>query len=120
MSCKPSNKELQGRLINSDSVAINYFRGDGKIDTVLSVKIIRDKQKIEQLAILIAEKSVDRNFKCGYDGSIHFFKINRVIQDIDFRMNEAGCMHFSFLLNGKQQATALSPGAKELITSFRR
>jgi hypothetical protein len=120
MACNHSNKEIKERVADSDSMAINYFRGDGTMDTVVAVKIVRDKQKIKQLAGFIAERSVERNYKCGYDGSLHFFKMNQVIQDIDFRMNEEECMYFSFMHQGKSHATVLSQAAKELITSFRK
>ncbi|MEP7144179.1 MAG: hypothetical protein ABI707_14950 [Ferruginibacter sp.] len=120
MACNHPNREIKERIADADSMAINYFKGDGTMDTVVAVKIIRDKKKIEQLAGFISEHSIERNYKCGYDGSLHFFKMNQVIQDIDFRMNEQGCMCFSFLQGGKSQATVLSRAAKEMITSFRK
>jgi hypothetical protein len=120
MACNYPNKEIKERIANSDSMAINYFKGDGTMDTVVAVKIIRDKQNIGQLATFISERSVKGNDKCGYDGSLHFFKMNMVVQDIYFRMNEKECMYFSFLQYGKTQATALSQAAKELIISFRK
>ncbi len=120
MACNHPNKEIKALIINSDSVAVNYFKGDGTMDTVVAVKITRDKQKIVQLATFISGRSVEANYKCGYDGSLHFFKMNKVIQDIDFRMNADGCMYFYFLQYGKPRATALSQEAKELIISFRK
>ncbi|MEO7767508.1 MAG: hypothetical protein ABIS01_08785 [Ferruginibacter sp.] len=119
-ACNHKNKEIQERIANSDSVAINYFKGDGTMDSVVVVKIIKDRQAIEQLVGYIAERSVKGKLECGYDGSLHFFKMNSVIQDIDFRMNAEGCMLFSFLQNGKPQATALNESAKELINSLRK
>ncbi len=120
LSCNHSNKAIEERITNSDSLAINYYKGDGSIDTVVAVIIVRDRQKINQLAKLISNRSVEGDYKCGYDGSLHFFKMNSVIQDIDFRMNNGDCMYFSFLLNNKSQATAMSAAAKELISSFRK
>ena len=119
-SCNKANKRIKERITKSDSVAINYFSGDGTIDTVVAIKVVRDSKKMEQLVNYIAERSEEGNYKCGFDGSLHFFKMNKVIQDIDFRMNEKGCMYFTFVLDGKPQATALSPEAKELISSFRK
>lgn len=119
-ACNHSLKETRERIINSDSVVVNYFKGDGSMDTVVGVRFIRDVQKIEQLATLISKRSLNENYKCGYDGSMHFFKMNKVIQDIDFRMNENDCMHFSFLQHGQPRTSTLSPEAKELINSFRK
>lgn len=119
-ACNTSNEKLKERIVNSDSVAINYFKGDGSMDTVVEVKIIRDKKTINELATLIAAKKNSANFKCGYDGSLHFFKMNSVIQDIDFKMNDADCMHFSFSQEGKPMATKLSAEAKQLLESLRK
>lgn len=90
------------------------------MDTVLAVKIISDQPKMAQLAAMVAERPVEGNYACGYDGSLHFFKMNKVIQDINFSMNADSCMYFSFVQNGKAKATTLSKQAKELIISFRK
>lgn len=116
--CSSSNNKLKEHITHSDSIAINFFKGDGTMDTVVAVKFIRNPQQIEQLVTLISQKSAKKNSNCGYDGSLHFFKMNKVIQDIDFRMNADDCMYFSFLLNGQRQSTLLSKEAKALIYSF--
>ncbi len=118
-ACNNSNEKLKERIADSDSVAINYFKGDGSIDTVIAVKIVRDTKTINELSTLIAAKNSTANFKCGYDGSMHFFKMSRVIQDIDFKMNDAECMHFSFPQEGKIKATKLSQRAKKLLQSLK-
>lgn len=91
------------------------------MDTVVMVKIIKDRQKIGQLATFIAERPLKRDIlKCGLDGSLHFFKMNKVVQDIEFRMGKPDCMYFSFLDQGSTQVTNLTGAAKELINSFRK
>ena len=115
ISCNKAAKQLKERIVNADSVAINYFKGDGTMDTVVAVKIIRDKQTLDQLTNLLTEAVATYKTNCGVDGSIHFFKKNRVIQDIDFGMNKADCRQFSFLMNGKTVSTALSAEAKKLL-----
>ena len=115
ISCNNAGKQLKERIVNADSVAINYFKGDGTMDTVVAVKIIRDKQTLDQLTNLLTESASTYKTNCGVDGSIHFFKKNRVIQDIDFGMNKAGCRQFTFLMNGKTLSTALSAEAKKLL-----
>lgn len=119
ISCTQSVTQLSAKIADSDSMAINYFKGDGSMDIVIAVKIIRNKGQINQLAKMAGEHT-DDNYKCGYDGSIHFFKMNKVIQDIDFRMNDVHCMHFSFMLEGKLYATILSPEAKQLLENLRK
>ncbi len=120
VSCKRPNTKIKDLIINADSVAINFFKGDGSMDTVVAVRIVRDKKTIEQLGSLIGASSTKLNIQCGYDGSLHFFKQNKVEQDIDFRMNDRDCMCFSFKENGKIVATILSPQAKELLQTIKK
>ena len=107
-------KEL---VSNSDSAAINFFKGDGTMDTVVHVAILRNKKEIDNLANFI-ESGTTENLKCGYDGSLHFFKNNMVIKDIDFRMNDSKCMNFYFVMNGKSYTTKLSAAAKQFLQSL--
>ena len=118
-ACKQPNEPLKERIASADSVAVNYYSGDGTMDTVVAVRIIRNKQQIADLAMHISEETVKRNFKCGLDGSLHFFKMNKVIQDVDFRMGDKDCMYFTFMQLGKLEATQLSPAAKTLIESLK-
>lgn len=90
------------------------------MDSVVSVKIIKDQKIVNQLSDFVSQKKSKMNFSCGVDGSLHFFKMNKVIQDVNFGMNESGCSYFSFTLQGKIQATELSAPAKDLIVSLRK
>ena len=118
-ACKQPNEPLKQRIAAADSVAVNYYSGDGTMDTVIAVRIIRNKQQIVDLATHISEEAAKRDFKCGFDGSLHFFKMNKVIQDVDFRMGDEDCMYFTFMQFGKLEATRLSPAAKTLIESIK-
>ena len=120
ISCNKTGKQLKERIANADSVAINYFKGDGTMDTVVAVKIIRDKQTVDALTNLLTASDVNYAISCGVDGSIHFFKKDMVVQDIDFRMNKEDCRQFSFLMNGKTVATALSAEAKKMLEVIKK
>ncbi len=119
-SCNQSNGLIKEQIVHSDSVAINYFKGDGTMDSVVEVKIIKDQKIIDQLTDFVYQNNRKMNYSCGVDWSLHFFKMNKVIQDVNFGMNESGCSYFSFTLQGKMQATELSDAAKELIVSLRK
>ena len=119
-ACNSINKKIKEKISNSDSIVINYFKGDGSMDTVVAVKIIRNKELINQLSTMISASSAKPNLKCGYDGSLHFFKKNLVVQDIDFRMNEPACSYFSFKQDGNIAATMLSPEAKQLLEIIKK
>ena len=119
-ACNSTNKKIKEKISNADSVVINYFKGDGSMDTVIAVKIVRDKKQIDELSNMISASSAKPNLKCGYDGSLHFFKKNMVVQDIDFRMNESACSYFSFKQDGNIAATMLSPEAKQLLEIIKK
>lgn len=119
-ACHHADKNSKAITSGADSVAINYFTGDGNVDTVTAVKIIHDKDTMQQLSDLIAERLVDIKTNCGYDGTIHFFKNDMVVQDIKFRMNDENCMLFTFIEDGKFTATALSPEAKKLLMAIKK
>lgn len=101
---------------HSDSIAINFFKGDGSMDTVVKVVILRDAKQVKDLSEFI-EAGRTEDAKCGYDGSIHFFKTGMVLKDVDFRMNDVQCMHFSFVMDNKIYSTKLSPEAKMFLTN---
>lgn len=120
-SCRHHYKELQQQLAVADSVAINYFKGDGTMDTVTLVKIVKDKNTIQQVAEMITANGSAETKNCGVDGSIHFFKNDRVIKDADFRMNDDACMHFALKdEQGKAINTELTAAAKQLLEALKQ
>jgi hypothetical protein len=120
VGCNKQGKLLKERIDNADSVAINYFKGDGSMDTVVTVKIIRDKKGIAKLANFITSGSSIQMGNCGYDGSLHFFKMNQVVQDVDFRMNDETCRRFYYSLDGRQTAAPLSVEAKDFLLTINK
>jgi len=115
-SCHDSTG-IKDFVAGSDSVAINFYKGDGSMDSVVKVVILRDSAQVATLADFIESKEVEQA-KCGYDGSLHFFKKDMVLKDVDFRMNEKDCMQFSFMLNNKIYATRLSGKAKDYLSAL--
>lgn len=117
-SCsKPTG--IKDVIAGADSVAINYFKGDGTADTVINMVMLKDKNQISKLADY-TEGGKTAQYKCGYDGSIHVFKRDMVLQDIHFSVNDMQCMHFSFLLNNKVYTTKLSAEALQFIKSLNK
>jgi hypothetical protein len=115
MSCSKRADMLYEKITGSDSAAINYFRGDGAMDTVVKVKIIRDKKLLEQLAQSLSAKITTQAATCGADGSVHFFKFNKVIQDIHFRLGKNECLQCTFTLDGKRWCTQPAANLAELL-----
>ena len=89
------------------------------MDSVHRVLVIKNKKTIEGLASQIESAQLPIQ-NCGYDGSLHFFKNDIVVQDVSFRMNAVDCMHFIFSLKGKIYSTRLSAAAKESLQSLNK
>lgn len=106
-------------IVNADSVAVSYYKGDGSIDSVSKVIILRKKEELAKLAGYI-ESGETSTQNCGYDGALHFFKNSVVAKPVYFRMNNVNCMHFSFMMDGKALATSLSAEAKQYLESIRK
>ncbi len=118
LSCQQSTG-IKKVLISADSVAINYFKGNGSADTVVKMVMIKDKVKLNELALLIDADIINAK-KCGFDGTIHFFTKDMVLMDIGFRMNDKNCRHFSFMFEGKNYNTLLSDKASVFLMEAKR
>ncbi len=118
-ACNNTAQQLKERIGDADSAAINYFKGDGTMDTVVAVKIIRDSIAIKRLTDFITGNNTPVKNNCGYDGSIHFFKNDFVVQDIFFSSSKNDCMQFRYAEQGKQTATALSTEANSFLQSLK-
>jgi hypothetical protein len=110
---------IKEAIVNADSVAINFFKGDGTAEVVTNMVMLKDKGQMSQLAGFV-ESGKAAQYQCGFDGSIHIFKRDVALQDIDFSMNNAQCMHFSFLLNNTIFRTKLSTEALQFIKSLNK
>jgi hypothetical protein len=120
ISCSYDNKKLKEKLIVADSAAINYFQGNGSMDTVIAVRIIRDKKSIDQLSNFISSDIIKEKSGCGVDGSIHFFKNDVVMQDIYFRISDEDCNQFTFSFEKENGAARLSADAKKLLLQLKQ
>jgi hypothetical protein len=114
-ACHSYNKQLKTVVENADSIAINYYRGNGTDDTVMSVIIIRDEQQIDQLVRYVSEDGPVGPDSCGVDGAIYFFKNDSVVQRVDFALSRSTCNYFSYEQNGKNVCTLYSDSAKTLL-----
>jgi hypothetical protein len=119
-ACNKAGKQLKERIIDADSIAINYFKGDGSMDTVVAVKVVKDKNTINQLVNFVSAGSGSKTGGCGLNGSLHFFKINRVVQDIDFSTAEGDCNQFTYLVKGKYYAAPVNDEAKKLLLQLKK
>ena len=107
---------MAGRINSADSVAINFFKGDGTMDSVVAVRIITNKDTVQKIIAMVTEKTTSTMHNCGVSGSLHFFSKQVVTQDVDFYIGEGNCQQFRYANQGKLLATHLSKEAAALLT----
>ena len=117
-ACNNTSKKLKERIAGADSIAINFFKDNGRMDTVTSVEIIRDKNEIEKLTAFITTEDASEIKNCSNNGSIHFFKNDAVIQDVFFNHGNAGCSRFQFMIDHKPAYTLMSTEAGNFLTDI--
>jgi len=117
-SCNRKDANLKEILINADSIAVNLYKGTGRMDSVGRVLIIRDAATITSWVEMIIESRKAYQPHCGTDGSLHFFRNNRVVMDIYFRRGDVACRQFSYLLHGKWRATKLGEEAVAIMENW--
>lgn len=116
-SCSGPDKILQDRLTQVDSVAINFFSGDGSMDTVVGVTILRDRKEIDSLVKEAAQASIQVDKPCAPQASMHFFSRGQVIQDLEVGI--AGCDHLSYLHQGKRRTTSIGQSLQNRLINWR-
>lgn len=117
-ACNNTAHQVYDRISDADSVAINYFKGNGTMDTVIAVKIIRDSISINKLTDFVTNDATPVTNTCGVDGSIHFFKNDFVVQDVFFSGGK-DCMQFRFTEQGIKYATELTADARNFLQSLK-
>ena len=102
----------------ADSIAINFFAGDGTPDSVHRVVLIRDKETIASLSAFVSASN-SQKLCGGNDGNLNIFAMNQVIQKIDFSFYNQSCMQFSFWYNQQLHHTRLSKEAREFLLELK-
>ncbi|MFM2358366.1 MAG: hypothetical protein RLY16_359 [Bacteroidota bacterium] len=120
ISCKQQHVALNDKIKGSDSVAINFFKGDGTMDSVQKVVIVRDAATINRLTALIAADQQKLQKDAGNDASLHFFKMNRVVQDVYYSAHQPNSSQFTFRLQNGYEATSVSKEVKALLDTLRK
>jgi hypothetical protein len=110
-SCKQS--EIRKTFGAADSLVIHF--GD-------QTQITRTVQATEKSAIGRVADFIDAPetelYKCGYDGKMYFFTNGTVTQEVDFKMKDDSCRHFTFLLNGKLMATRMNNESADFLQAL--
>ena len=83
---------------SADSVVIHFK--DEQAAVVTKTVQTAESKAINRIIEFMDARETEQ-FKCGYDGKMFFYNKGQKIQEVDFKMKDASCNHFSFLLNGK-------------------
>ena len=114
-ACNPSatKKSFSG----ADSLVIHFK--DEQAGVVTKTVQTTESAAIRKVVGFIDGASTGK-FKCGYDGKMFFYKKGTQIQEVDFKMKEDSCKHFSFLLDGKIVSTKMNNEATDFLNSLER
>lgn len=110
LSC--SSSPLVSTLQDSDSIAVR-FNHPGT-DSIVKVVEATEAHAIQKL-VQFADGKETKEFKCGYDGNIMFYKKGSLTGDISFNYTIDGCHHFLYMTEGKLTATKMNNEAVDFL-----
>ncbi|MGZ5222412.1 MAG: hypothetical protein ACXWC7_20155, partial [Chitinophagaceae bacterium] len=83
--------EGNNNLTSSDSLAIQFKSlQSGNVTKTVST---RDETAIRKLAAFV-NGDADKAYKCGYDGTLSFYKKGMLVTHASFNYSQEGCRHF--------------------------
>ena len=114
-SCKPS--PVKQSFSSADSLVIHFK--DEQAGVVNKTVQTAESKAIRRIIEFIDAKETEL-FKCGYDGKMFFYNRGKQIHEVDFKMKNDSCNHFSFLLNGKLVSTRMKNEAIDFLDALER
>jgi hypothetical protein len=113
LGCKQS--VTQKSFSGSDSLVIIYK--DERAGTITKTVETTETTAIHKITGFI-DAAETENFKCGYDGKMIFYKKGVQVQEVDFKMKDKSCNHFSFILGDKLVSTKMVNEAIDFLSSL--
>lgn len=114
-SCRPSG--IRHSFSVADSLVI-HFKNEQAGAVTKTVQTTEAKAIGRMIDFIDAGKT--EAFKCGYDGKMFFYAGGQRIQEVDFKMKDETCNHFSFLLEGKPVNTKMSREAVDFFDALEK
>jgi hypothetical protein len=102
---------------SADSLVI-YFK-DERAGLVTKTVQTTESKAISRMIDFIDARETEA-FKCGYDGKMFFFNKGKPMQEVDFKMTNDSCDHFSFLLNNKLMYTRMNNEAVDFLDALEK
>ena len=114
-SCRQS--AIKQSFSSADSLVIHFKNEQAGIVTK-TVQTAEAKAINRMIEFIDAAET--ENFKCGYDGKMFFYSEGKQIQEVDFKMKDETCNHFSFLLDGKLINTKMNYEAVDFFDALEK
>lgn len=114
-SCKQS--AIKQSFSGADSVVIHFK--DEQAGVITKTVQTAESKAINRIIELMDAKETEQ-FKCGYDGKMFFYNKGQQMQEVDFKMKDPACNHFSFLINGQMTSTKMSGEAIDFLDALER
>lgn len=114
-SCRQS--AVRSSFSAADSLVIHFK--DEQAGIVTKTVQTTESKAISRITDFIDAKKAS-DFKCGYDGKMFFYSRGQKIQEVDFKMKDEICNHFSFLLDGKLISTDMSNEAVDFLDALEK
>ena len=115
ISCGGSGSERSKQLSASDSLVINF--NVPQTNNIEKTVTTTEKKAIKKLAGYVDGKSTE-NYKCGYDGTLMFYKQGVLVNDVSFNYSGEGCRHFIMKVDDHLAATTMSNEAADFLKSL--
>jgi len=114
-SCKQS--AIKQSFSTADSLVIHFK--DEQAGIVTKTVQTTESNAMNRMIDFIDAKETEQ-LKCGYDGKMFFYHEGQKIQEVDFKMKDDSCNHFSFLLNGKIMSTKINSEAVDFLDALEK
>lgn len=114
-SCRQS--DIRHSFSAADSLVVHFK--DEKAGVITKTVQTTETKAISRM-IDFMDAGKTQEFKCGYDGKMFFYAGEQRIQEVDFKMKDDSCRHFSFLLDGKLMSTKMSNEAVDFFDALEK
>jgi hypothetical protein len=114
-SCKQS--AIEKSFSSADSLVIHFK--DEQAGIVTKTVETTEAPALRRMTQFIDAPETEQ-FKCGYDGKMFFFRKGERMQEVDFKMKNDSCRHFSFLLDGKLISTKMNNEAADFLDALEK
>ena len=114
-ACGGSGSAINKQLSGSDSLVINF--NNPQSTTLNKTVTTTEKTAIKKLINYVDSKTSEA-YKCGYDGSMLYYKKGILTGDVSFNYSGDGCHHFISDVDGKFIPTTMSNEAANFLKSL--